>query len=107
MNARNETALQQFSRDIIEIVARCGPAVATVHCKTSAGESTGSGFLIDDDGHVITNNHVIEGTGQDVQVQFAAGLAQPAELIGADALTDLAVMRVQGPLPRPLPMRNI
>ena len=53
----------------------------------------GSGFLFDDQGHIITNNHVIEG-GTAFQVRFADGSIVPARLVGADPGADLAVLKV-------------
>ncbi len=105
MSGPRRTALEQFSIDIIEIAARCRPAVTTIRSETADGISTGSGFLIDDGGNVVTNNHVVEDSGDDLQIQFATGFAGPAELVGTDPLTDLAVVRAAGPLPDPLHVR--
>lgn len=70
-----------------------------------AGEGAGSGFIIDDQGHIVTNNHVIEGATQ-VTVIFYNGFEAEAEIIGADAYSDLAVVRVgqlvEGAHPLPL-----
>ena len=53
----------------------------------------GSGFLFDDQGHIVTNNHVVEGA-QAFQINFADGTTVPGELIGTDPGSDLAVIRV-------------
>jgi serine protease Do len=100
------TALEQFSLDIIEITARCRPAVTTIRGETSTGMSTGSGFLIDGAGNVVTNHHVVDDSNGDLQIQFATGLVGTAELVGADPLTDLAVVRAESPLPAPLQVRT-
>ena len=67
--------------------------------------ATGSGFLIDDDGHVLTNSHVVQGA-QRVDVQFSEdGESQQAEVVGADPSSDLALLHVddtQGATPLPL-----
>jgi serine protease Do len=60
--------------------------------------SLGSGFVIDPDGTVVTNNHVIEGA-DDIEVIFADGSKLKAELVGADSKTDLAVLKVNPPQP--------
>jgi len=63
-------------------------------------QGVGSGFVIDDDGHIITNNHVVE-KAEDVQVTFADGTIVRATVVGTDADSDLAVIRVdpsQSPL---------
>jgi S1-C subfamily serine protease len=91
--------------DIVEIVARCRPALTTIRAQTPDGVSTGSGFLADAAGNVVTNNHVVEGSDGDVELQFATGFARPAALVGTDPLTDLAVVRAEGPLPGSLQMR--
>jgi S1-C subfamily serine protease len=64
---------------------------------------TGSGFLWDDRGHVVTNFHVLEGASA-ARVRFADGATAPAALVGADPRNDLAVLRIEpeGPLPAPL-----
>jgi putative serine protease PepD len=60
------------------------------------GTGEGSGVVIDDDGHVLTNNHVIAGAAAGAQVQVALTDARvfAAELVGADPATDLAVLRM-------------
>ena len=56
----------------------------------------GSGFVWDSDGHIITNNHVIE-SGEVIRVSFSDGHSVLAELVGADAASDLAVLKVDLP----------
>lgn len=67
--------------------------------------SSGSGFIYDREGHIITNNHVIEDADA-IDVTFGDGTILPAELVGADPYSDLAVIRVEGPadLLHPLPV---
>ncbi len=67
---------------------------------------SGSGFIFDAQGHIITNNHVVAGAEQ-VDVIFADGTSLPAIVVGSDAYNDLAVLRVEGApteLIRPLPL---
>lgn len=58
--------------------------------------SLGSGFVISETGHIVTNNHVIEGA-DDIEINFADGLVLPAEIVGRDPATDIAVLKVEAP----------
>lgn len=57
----------------------------------AAGE--GSGFVWDRQGHIVTNNHVVKGATR-ISITFADGLTVPAELVGSDPNSDLAVVKV-------------
>lgn len=94
---------------MIELYRRVNPAV--VHIFVLDGQSfaigTGSGFVYDTDGHIITNNHVITGAGG-LEVVFSNGERRPAEVVGADVDSDLAVIVVDS-LPagvQPIPLGN-
>jgi S1-C subfamily serine protease len=56
-------------------------------------EGAGSGFIYDDQGHIITNYHVV-GTAESIQVIFADGTSVAAEVVGSDATYDLAVLKI-------------
>ena len=60
----------------------------------------GSGFVISEDGYVVTNNHVIEGADE-ITIEFFSGAELKAKVIGTDANTDIALLKVEaeGPLP--------
>lgn len=61
------------------------------------GTATGSGFVIDDEGHVITNDHVVDGATE-VDVKLTEdGESYPAEVVGTDPSTDIAVLDVEAP----------
>jgi serine protease Do len=62
--------------------------------------SMGSGFVIDAQGLIVTNNHVIE-QAETIEVRFTDGTTLKAELVGRDQKTDLAVLRVKPPSPLP------
>jgi S1-C subfamily serine protease len=57
-------------------------------------QGSGSGFIFDDQGHIITNFHVIENA-EELEVTLSDGTNVPAELVGADPSTDLAVIRIE------------
>jgi len=78
-----------------------------VHLSVGQGRfsrSSGSGWVFDEDGHVVTNAHVVRGSNR-IRVQFADGRSEWASLIGTDAFTDIAVLKIDSfpglfPLPR-------
>jgi len=60
--------------------------------------SSGSGFVIDVQGHILTNDHVVRD-GVRIDVHFSSGSSLPARLIGRDPMTDIAVIQVDSPTP--------
>ena len=81
---------------VIDIYARVGPAVVCVTARDQFGDCIGSGFVVDPDGHVVTNNHVAEALGEAL-VTLADERTVPAEIIGTDPGSDLAVLKVDLP----------
>jgi len=66
------------------------------------GEATGSGFVYDDRGHILTNNHVVDGSTK-ISVTFDDGVESPATVVGSDPQADVAVLKVEKTGYRPLP----
>jgi serine protease Do len=58
------------------------------------GQALGSGFVWDEDGHIVTNNHVVDGSDQ-IYVTFSDGTTLPAKLVGNDPDSDLAVIQIE------------
>jgi len=97
-----------ISTTITQVVERVGPAVVTVVGTTSGQmtffgysgdqEVSGSGFIITNDGYIITNNHVVEDT-QDVRVILSDGSELPASVVSTDSFADLAVLKADGVMP--------
>lgn len=83
------TALGQLSHDLAELVARASPAVVGIEQRGGQG----SGLVLAPDGYVLTNSHVARGQGP-LTVRLLGGEGLAAERVGADARTDLAVVRV-------------
>jgi S1-C subfamily serine protease len=86
------------------IVARALPAVVSITTRQieydqfnlpASTRGLGSGFLLDRSGHVLTNNHVVEGA-EEIKVALTDGRVFRAALVGADRFTDLAVVKVEG-----------
>ncbi|MGH3083246.1 MAG: S1C family serine protease [Gaiellaceae bacterium] len=73
-----------------------------VEVETSAG-ATGSGFVIDEEGHIVTNQHVVEGADSAV-VRFSDGTEVDADIVGTDPSTDIAVLDVDRPSSRLTPL---
>ncbi|GCD35076.1 protease [Streptomyces chrestomyceticus JCM 4735] len=74
------------------------PSVVTLHVRGNSEQGTGTGFVLDTQGHILTNNHVVEpaGTGGEISVSFSGGQTAKAKVIGRDGGYDLAVVQVQG-----------
>jgi len=68
-------------------------------------ESQGSGFVWDAQGHIVTNDHVVRGAAE-LQVTFSDGVVLPAELIGSDPDSDLAVIQVDAKLVKLMPVEQ-
>ncbi|MCV2873394.1 Do family serine endopeptidase [Defluviimonas sp. WL0050] len=60
----------------------------------------GSGFVISEDGYIVTNNHVIEGADE-ISIEFFSGATLDAELVGTDPKTDIALLKVESETPLP------
>ena len=79
--------------DLVAAAARALPGVVSVQVRTGSGGASGSGFVFDDRGHIVTNNHVVAGGGA-VSVVGPDGRRLTAEVVGADPGSDIAVLRV-------------
>ncbi len=71
-------------------------SVVSIQTTMANGTAKGSGAIIDTEGHIITNNHVISGARQ-IQVTLANGNIYSAQLVGTDTTTDLAVIKLDNP----------
>jgi S1-C subfamily serine protease len=108
--AAETDALDAYSRTVVAVVERVGPAVVSLATTREAPErlrrrgmpalrGAGSGVVIAPDGFILTNSHVVRGAAQ-IQAGFADGKTLPAQVVGTDPHADLAVLRVpDGNLP--------
>ena len=97
--------LDIVERRLVDLYKRVAPAVVSVttHAQRRGffaelvpREGFGSGFVIDGEGHILTNFHVIEGA-QHVEVEFEEGVTFAAEVVGHDRRFDLALLKIDAP----------
>ncbi len=82
---------------LIDLYERVNPSVVSILVDLGGfGGSQGSGFVFDLEGHIVTNQHVVEGAVS-IEVDFASGLKLRGEVVGADPDSDLAVIKVDAP----------
>ena len=105
--------LSEAERANIELFERVSPSVVQVAARSAAGNpldedegagaASGTGFVWDNNGHVVTNNHVVQN-GTEVAVKFASGEVAQAEVIGVAPNYDLAVLRIRNSRQLPPPV---
>jgi len=93
---------------LINLYQRVNPGVVYIKVLVKQGRTlvplgTGSGFMIDTEGHIVTNNHVVEEADV-IQVTFSDGNVADAQILGQDPYSDLAVIRVDVPPERLTPL---
>lgn len=80
----------------VDIYEMSNPGVVAIQVLSESGNGLGSGFVIDKDGHIITNFHVIDGV-LELEVDFPSGFKTRGTVIGTDTDSDLAVVKVEAP----------
>jgi serine protease Do len=87
---------------VVPIAKKVSPSIVAISLRTRSrdffgriyeGQGTGSGIIIDNQGHIVTNNHVVEGANN-ITVILSDGKELNATLVGTDSQTDLAVIKV-------------
>ena len=94
---------EQSYKGVVEITATSTQSSPTGGEQEQQGQ--GSGFVYDSDGHIVTNDHVVEGA-QSVSVRFWDGSTYDATVVGTDPSTDLAVIKVDAPASKLAPARG-
>jgi S1-C subfamily serine protease len=108
-SSATEIQIERVPETLADIVEVVSPAVVTVTNNRRASGATGdslnpsragvgSGFFIDDSGHIITNEHVVTGS-ETITVTLFDGSDVEATLVGADQFADIAVIKIDGPVP--------
>jgi len=106
---REEIRMGQLPPDtdnliLTQLYNRSRYSVVLISVRTSSGPGTGSGFVYDKEGRIITNNHVVE-EATSIDVTFLDGSIVEAELVGRDPYSDMAVIQVDLPPERLEPMK--
>lgn len=89
--AENRTSQEGLS--LQEIYESTINAVVSIHCTHRNGTSTGTGVVVSEEGYIVTNCHVVEDA-QSISILFHDDRTMDAQLVGMDAISDLAVLRV-------------
>src|SRR6201981_2442217 len=100
--------LDAYSQIVSRVAERLTPKVASLRVPRAGqggqgygrGESLGSGVVFTGDGFLLTNAHVV-GKSTRGTAEFSGGTSAPFRVVGADPLSDLAVLRADGPTPEP------
>lgn len=93
-----EISSQLLSQEdaLISLYEAVGQGVVSIQVATNVGGGQGSGFVFDDQGHIVTNYHVVEDA-EYIEVSFTSGFKAVGEVVGVDTDSDLAVVRVSAP----------
>jgi S1-C subfamily serine protease len=90
--------LDAYSATVVRVAETVLPSVASLRVRTRRGQGAGSASVITNDGFLLTSAHVVEGA-EGAEAAFADGTEVRTDVIGRDALSDLAVLRSRGTVP--------
>jgi putative serine protease PepD len=100
-------SVERPANSIAGVAAAVLPSVVQIKVETTSGGGTGSGFVLDNDGFIVTNNHVVADAGSSgVTVSFADGKTAKARVVGKSGSYDLAVLKVDVKGLKALPLGN-
>lgn len=114
----DDELLDAYSRTITQVARSTSPAVAHIQVKKPAKQQrrrtpqnpqepfgSGSGFVISTDGYLVTNHHVVH-EAEAIKVELSDGRSFKGEVVGSDAATDIAVIKIDGDHLKPLAFAN-
>jgi S1-C subfamily serine protease len=93
--------LDAYSRTVVDVAESVLPSVASVSVQTSRGGGSGSASVITADGFLLTSAHVVAGA-RSAEASFGDGSSVAVDIVGQDALSDLAVLHARGDVPAPV-----
>ena len=96
--ATSHSNIDRAPNSIAGIAARVSPSVVSINSLSNQGEDTGSGFFLESNGTILTNNHVVQGavlSQGKITVNLTNGKSYPATVVGRDAAYDLAVLKIE------------
>lgn len=97
----DRAALDAYSAAVVRVAERVLPAVASLLVRTPRGQGSGSASVVTTDGYLLTSAHVVEGADH-ATATFGDGTQTRADVVGRDALSDLAVLLARDDVPAPV-----
>lgn len=90
------STIERSPDSVAGIAQRVLPSVVSISTQTASGSATGSGFVIESSGYILTNNHVVDGAtgGNTISVTLNDGRSMGATIVGTDSAYDLAVLKI-------------
>jgi putative serine protease PepD len=88
--------IERAPDSVAGIAQRVLPSVVSISTETASGSATGSGFIIESSGYILTNNHVVDGArgSNSITVTLNSGRSLSAKIVGTDTAYDLAVLKI-------------
>lgn len=97
----DEHLLDAYSAAVVRVAETVLPSVASLTVRSARGGGAGSASVLTSDGYMLTSAHVVEGA-RSVEATFTDGTEAVADVVGRDALSDLAVLLARGDVPEPV-----